>query len=206
MNTVIFGGSFNPVHTGHAELAAAAARLPWVDRLLIVPDHIPPHKAVGSDFASDGDRLAMCRLLADLVPKAEVSTLELDRGGTSYMFDTVTALKKQYPTDAFFLLLGGDMALTVDGWYRGDELIRLCGVVTTDRSGFDMTDFAASIDRLRRKGCDVRLLDGHPSDISSTEVRNALEQGEDTSLVPSAVLAYIRKHHLYRKKSCHVDQ
>lgn len=201
MNTVIFGGSFNPVHNGHVALARAAAAERWVDRLLILPDHLPPHKAVGADFASDRDRLVMCRLLAALVPKAEVCTEELDRGGTSYMYDTVTALASRCPEDRFYLLVGGDMALTVDTWYRGEELIRRCGVVTTTRGGYEKEAFCAAVKRLREKGCDLRLLAKQPPTVSSTEVREALAKGKADPLLPPSVLGYIRAHRLYEKEN-----
>jgi cytidyltransferase-like protein len=91
-NIAVFGGTFNPVHIGHIEMAKAVSNLDFIDELLIIPDKIPPHK--NPEFlASDEHRIAMCKLAFSGINKAKIDTREIYRGGKSYTFDTLCELK-----------------------------------------------------------------------------------------------------------------
>lgn len=200
MNTVIFGGSFNPVHNGHLELARAAARLPKTDRILILPDFIPPHKQVGDDFASASERLEMCRILSSLVEKSEVCDIELRRGGRSYMYDTVTELESLFPEDDFFLLVGGDMLVTLDSWYKSEELLKKVGIIAAGRGDLPKKEIDAAAEKLRQKGCRVISLPDRITPLSSTEIRAAITAGESGLPLPTGIEEYINEHGLYKRR------
>lgn len=201
MNILLFGGSFNPVHKGHVEMIRAAAALGEFDALWILPDHLPPHKPVGEDFASDADRVAMCELMASEVPGASVCTLEIERGGLSYMIDTVTFLQEKYPNDRFSLLVGGDMAMTLESWHRGEELLGRLPIVAVGRSTVSPNALKTQIDRLNRKGYDVRFLEAVISPVSSTEVRKAIAEGKKPEGLPEKIARYIQDHALYQRRT-----
>ena len=104
----MFGGSFNPPHIGHLELAQAFIDRLSLDKLLLIPVFSPPHKS-GSEMASAQHRLNMCKLLEKYNNKIEVSDIEVIRGGSSYTVDTLKALQALYPDDELFLIIGADM-------------------------------------------------------------------------------------------------
>lgn len=192
--TIIFGGTFNPFHIGHYEMAAALNSLPQAQKVYIMPDKIPPHKT--SDFlADDADRIEMCRLVANEFDKTDVLLIEFEREGKSYTFDTVTELKKRYPDTQFFMACGGDMIASLDKWYRWDELIKEIGFYAFRRRGEQGFDDA--VERLRSLGAEIRVIDTPITEVSSTAVRAAIKNGEKTELLPKAVYDYIQTRKLY---------
>ena len=123
MKIGIYGGTFDPPHLGHMEAARAAAALLELDRVLFIPASIPPHKALPPDTVSAQDRLAMTAMMADGVclelgrpGLAQADGMELDRAGKSYTADTVTELRRRFPEDELWLLMGTDMFLTLQSW------------------------------------------------------------------------------------------
>ena len=121
----IYGGTFNPPHMGHVHVARHAIGALCLDKLLIIPSSTPPHKALTADSPTPDDRLRMLQMTFAGEEKAEVSDLELQRGGVSYTFDTVKTLQSQYPNAELFLLVGTDMLLSFDRWYRYKELLSM---------------------------------------------------------------------------------
>lgn len=109
----VFGGTFNPIHNGHLRLLQGAREALELDRVLVIPTKQPPHKRP-QQLASDEDRLAMCRLAVEGLSGVEVSDLEIRRGGLSYTADTLAELRRRYPDSTLYLLVGGDMFLTID--------------------------------------------------------------------------------------------
>lgn len=112
MKIGVFGGTFNPIHRGHLAAASAAAGQLSLDKLLLIPDAIPPHKPLPSGSAGAEERLEMVQLCtAEVSAPAEVLDLELRRQGASYTCDTLAQLREQYPEEELFLLMGSDMFL-----------------------------------------------------------------------------------------------
>lgn len=192
--TGIFGGTFNPPHLGHLELAKTVADSAGLDRVIIMPDCIPPHKQPDR-LVRASDRAEMCRL--GLVPdgRFEVSTLEIDRGSASYTVDTLTELSELYPEDDFYLMIGSDMLQTFREWYRWEDILKLARVCAMSREkGFkpDMSGFTPE-QRAR-----IGFIDVEPFELSSTEIRNRIINGESTEglLVPE-VERYIKEKGLY---------
>ena len=190
--TGIFGGAFNPVHNGHVRLAEEAVKQLKLRRLLIIPTYVSPHKH--TDLAPYEDRAEMCRRAFGHIPGVEVSDIEVRLGGTSYSINTVRALKEMYPNEQFFLLIGGDMLFYFDKWYRYEALLGECKVVAAARENSeysDMCEYAAEMGR-------IMVLNLHVTEVSSTEIREKLKNGESiTGLVPEAVEDYIKERGLY---------
>ena len=198
MNIIIFGGSFNPPHNAHLEMMLGLAEQDFADKILILPANIPPHKAVGKDFADTEHRIEMCKILAGFSQKAELCTAEIDRGGKSYMIDTVDALSEKYKGDKLWLLVGADMVTTLKNWYKGDELISKVGVVAVGRNTVEKEKFEQAVLELRNNGCEVFWLPIDTKPISSTLIREKLKIGDNNSEVPKKILDYIKENQLYK--------
>ena len=110
----IMGGTFNPPHNGHVHAARQAMAAMQFDRLLLIPDNVPPHKTMPHGSADGEQRLEMTRLMAREIPGAEACDMELRRGGRSYTADTLRALQRALPEAELFLIIGTDMLLTLD--------------------------------------------------------------------------------------------
>ncbi len=130
MKIGIYGGTFDPPHLGHMEAARQVMARMGLDRLLLIPAKLPPHKDLPPDTASQDRRLAMTRIMADgLGEGVEVSCIELERDGVSYSSDTVEQLAVQYPDDELWVLMGTDMFTSLQTWHEPERLFRLAGVV-----------------------------------------------------------------------------
>lgn len=198
MNRVIFGGSFNPPHSAHLEMLLAAAGQDFVDNVLVLPANIPPHKERGDDFADTAARLEMCKILAGYSKKAELCTEETDRGGKSYMIETIESLERKYPSDRLWLLVGADMAVTLENWVRGEEIIKKAGVLAVGRNTVEPQRFFEALDRIKALGGEVIWLETETMPISSTMVREMLKKGEKDPPVPKEILEYITSNQLYK--------
>ena len=193
IKTGIFGGAFNPVHNGHVRLAEEAVKQLKLKKLLIIPTFESPHKA--TKLAPFDDRAEMCRLAFGHIAGAEVSDVERRLGGTSFTINTVRELKRQFPDEQIFLLIGGDMLFSFDQWFKYEAIlneVRVCAVARGGDSYSDMLEFANELGK-------IRVLPTQAVDISSTEIREKISAGGDISgLVPEGAAEYIAQHGLYR--------
>ena len=121
----IYGGSFNPPHPGHLRVAQYALKTLGLDKILMIPTGIAPHKIMPADTPTPAQRLEMCRIAARHIPRAEACPLELEREGASYTVDTLRALRQQYPQADLWLVVGTDMVLTFDRWRQPEEMAKL---------------------------------------------------------------------------------
>lgn len=196
--TVFFGGTFNPPHLAHKLMLEAVSKIIDVDRVLVVPTNIPPHKEVNGFCASGEDRLNMCRLLCSGVSVAEVSDMELLRGGKSYSYDTLSVLKQKYSD--LQILIGGDMLTTFDTWYRYKDILKIAEILAVRRPGIDNELFDDFVTFLRKLGGRVLVVTAEMPDISSTEIRDCFyskNQEKLTELLPKNILDYILENKLY---------
>ena len=162
-NIAIFGGTFNPFHIGHYEMLASVCNLSFVDKVLVVPDKLPPHKAFDK-VVNDVHRQNMCAIVCDDFSKAELCLVEFDRDGKSYTVDTVKQLKKKYPNDTFYIVIGGDMLTTLDTWYNWQELFTLASFIAFKRDG--VHNIEDTINRLRTLGADITFVECNITDVS----------------------------------------
>ena len=117
----LFGGSFHPIHNGHLHLAHTAMEQLHLQHVIFVPAYCSPFKQKSAYTVSDAHRLAMCRLAVAGEPAFSVSDYELNREQVSYTIDTISHFQEQNPEAAFVLLMGSDMLLQFDHWYRSEE-------------------------------------------------------------------------------------
>ncbi|MDL2275013.1 nicotinate-nucleotide adenylyltransferase [Desulfosarcina sp. OttesenSCG-928-G10] len=223
MRTGVFGGTFNPIHTGHLMAAREAVARFCLDRLFFVPCYLPPHKPATA-LASAEDRLTMIRLaLPEDDHRYRISEMEIRRGGPSYTVDTVEAFSVAYPGDELFLIMGMDAFFELHTWKRRSRIQALAAVVVVSR-GVDRTEDKEAIqDRVKtylhsrlsadygRDGTEncwrcadsalkpVYLFLADPVDVSSSQVRECLVAGRSAApWLPPAVDDYINKNGLYR--------
>jgi nicotinate-nucleotide adenylyltransferase len=200
----IFGGTFNPPHLGHLAAARTAVAVLGLDKLLIIPAAIPPHKELPEGTPAPGHRLAMAAKLADalLLPeKVEVSSMELDRTGKSYTSDTLAQLKETYPDAELWLLMGTDMFLTLHLWHEPERILELAGVCAFGRTEQDGESvFAPQREHLQKAFPGAKIttitLPGLV-DISSTRLRELLAEEKGAEYLPPSVYGYILMNGLY---------
>lgn len=191
MKIGVFGGTFNPPHNGHVRLAKAAADELKLDKLLVIPSCIPPHK-IAAKLADGQERLEMCRLAFGCDPRFEVSPMELERGSRSYTVETLRELKALYPDSELYFIVGSDMLESFDKWYLWQEILSLSVLCAASREeGYspDLSRFGKLADR-------IKIITLNPLEVSSTQIRNSAGEVSPELLDPK-VAAYIREHGLY---------
>ncbi len=198
---VLFGGSFNPIHNGHLIVARSVAEQIGAGRIVFIPSAQPPHKPRG-DLADAADRLEMVRLAIAGEAGCEVSDCELHRDGPSYTIDTVSHFRRAFGAGVESCwVIGADSLTELASWYRIEELVDLCRIITAARPGWEQPDLNVLRARLTdaqiaRLAADV--LDTPRVDISATDIRRRIRESRSIRyLVPDAVLAYIEARSLY---------
>lgn len=197
----IYGGTFDPPHLGHISAAADFLKQCCLDMLYVMPVNIPPHKAAAS--AEPAQRLEMLRLIfseaADSASDGRicVSDFEMCQPGKSYTVITLRHFRKE---GELFLLVGTDMFMTLDTWYLAQEIFRLATIVYVRRGSGECEAELAERGRFyeRTYAAKVLPLRHVPFEVSSTEIRELLTDGKDTSAyLPASVAEYIKIHGLY---------
>lgn len=203
MKIGIYGGTFNPPHLGHLAAAKTAVDALGLDKLLLIPAAIPPHKALPEGTPQGAHRLAMVEKMADAMrlPKVvEVSAMELEREGKSYTADTLAAIHKQYPDAELWLLMGTDMFLTLHMWRDPAAILKLAGICAFGRTEQDgEAVFAPQREYLAEKfrARIVTITLPRLVEVSSTQLREQLDRGEGGKYLLPAVYGYILMNGLY---------
>lgn len=201
MRILVYGGSFNPPHTGHVRSVQIAAAALAPDRILLVPAAIPPHKTLAAGSPDPKQRLEMTALVADCIPGCQVSTLELDREGPSYTSDTLRALHEECPDAELIFLLGTDMLLSIETWHEPDAIMAHASLAVLARETGRELEIMRQASLLREKyGAAVTVLDGEPVPVSSTYVRAQLPQRRGREYLTDSVYDYIIRNRLYGAK------
>ena len=194
MRLGVFGGTFDPPHVGHLLIAIDALERLALDRLILVPAGTQPLK-VGAISASPADRLAMTRLLVGDDPRFAVDPIEIERGGISYMVDTLATLAARWPGAELYLLAGADVLGTFHRWRAPDRVRSLATLAVLTRTA---TDEAPPTPPALPGGPPL-FVPTRRIDVSSTEIRARLRAGQSIrGFVPEAVADYIRSAGLYR--------
>jgi nicotinate-nucleotide adenylyltransferase len=195
MTKLCFGGSFNPVHTGHLLVARAVAEAAGFDRVVLVPSAVPPHKSAAADLADARHRAAMCQAVSDRDPLFEVETLELERSEPSYTIDTARELKRRGWTKVAWLI-GADMVPILPKWHLPHELIAEVELVIAERPGhaIEWQNLPEPFRLLKRQVVSAPLIQ-----ISASAIRQRVAAGKPIRyLVPPEVEQYILDHRLYQ--------
>ncbi|MDR3709166.1 MAG: nicotinate-nucleotide adenylyltransferase [Capsulimonadaceae bacterium] len=192
----IMGGAFDPIHYAHLLSAEEAANAMQLDEVLFIPNNQPPIPK--HDVVSPSDRAEMVRLAIAGNPLFKLSTIEIDREGPSYSYDTVRAIRAARPSiERLFFIVGADAVLTMPNWYRIDDLARECEFIVTTRPGFDRDALLGQLPA----ALETRV---HPLtiphvDLASTVLRERIADGRGVRyLTPDAVVGYIQEKGLYR--------
>jgi nicotinate-nucleotide adenylyltransferase len=190
---------FNPPHLGHMALARAAAAQLDLDRVLLTPVLVPPHKPAKWDPGAE-QRLLMCRLAARHDPLVEVCNLELERPGPSYTVDTLRAIHASDPDAELTLIVGADMARTLGSWREPHEILKLARLAVAERDDVTRREVLDALALLAGAGR-VAFLDMAPRDISSSQVRRQITSGKQIEeLVGADVAAHIAENELYGRQ------
>jgi len=189
------GGSFDPIHFAHLMVAEEAANTMELDEVLFIPNRQPPLPK--HDVASAADRVEMVRLAIADNPRFRLSTIEIDRDGPSYSYDTVIAIREASPAlDRLYFIVGADAIGTLQQWYRYEDMARVCEFIVTTRPGFDRDALLAHLPPALAKS--IHALTVPSLEISSTAIRDRIARGMGIRyLTPDAVVGYIHKQCLY---------
>lgn len=189
----LLGGSFDPVHNAHLALARSAIDTLALDELLWIPTGDAWQKTRALSPAAD--RIVMLRLAIADDPRQRIELCEVERGGPSYMIDTVLELRARRPQVQWWLLLGQDQLANLSTWHRWRELADLVRLAVASRAGI-----APEVPHvLALPGVEPVEVPLAPMAVSSTEVRARVAAGQDVALlVPAPVARYIERHGLYR--------
>lgn len=192
----VFGGTFNPIHSGHNEIIQHLSKMPQVDQIILIPTNVPPHKEL-NNLASATDRFNMCEIIASDYENVVVSDIELSRNSKSYTIDTVLTLKKEYPDSELAITIGGDMLVTFNLWKDYKDIIKLCSIITFNRGGISKEDYDYSAGQLKSLGAKIIDMDANITEISSTQIRDDIKNNIDTVFVDKRVADYIRNNNLF---------
>lgn len=195
MRIGIFGGSFDPIHIGHAIIAHHIVDSGAVDRLWLMVSPLNPFKAGNARHVADTDRLRMAEMVSRPLEGVETSAFEFSMPKPSYTIDTLNALQAKFPADEFYLVIGADNWQVFDQWRNTEEILVKFHVLIYPRLGYDVVIPTQLVDR-------VALVDALIIELSSTMVRDRLCRGLSVRYyVPDQVLDYIERHNLYSNKN-----
>jgi len=189
----IFGGSFNPIHNGHIYVAENVMKKLELDKVIFIPTGIAPHKD-NKSFASKEHRYNMVKLAVE--DKFEISDIEVKTDRVCYTVDTMSEIKKIYPDDDLYYIIGADSLVDFMTWREPLKLFKMLHLVVVDREEADIEKVA---EEYRKKyGAKITICHINEYDVSSTQIRDLIkESGRCNNLVPQKAEEYIIKHKLY---------
>ena len=194
----ILGGTFNPPHIGHLVMAQEALDQLELERVVLMPVAVPPHKEAQED-PGVAARVDLCRLAMAGDERFEVSTLEVDRGGASFTVDTLRELHDLEPEHDLTFIVGGDMAQSLPAWREPEAVLALATLAVAEREGVRREDIARRLDPLH-DGDRVVFFDMPRIDVSSSIIRRRVADGRPIRYwVPDAVNEAIAERGLYRQ-------
>ena len=200
MKIGILGGTFNPIHNGHIQLAQYCKNEVSLDKIFLIPTYTPPHK-ISKDLANETHRLNMCSLASENLEGFEVCDIEIKRQGTSYTFETLNSLKEIYPDDELHLIMGADMFLTLDKWKNPESIFANAVIIAIPRNDSDKEELERYYNTvIKDMGAKAVILPNNVQTVSSTFIReNIGDYNTISDLIDKKVYEYIISNNLYRK-------
>jgi nicotinate-nucleotide adenylyltransferase len=195
LRLALFGGTFDPIHNAHIAIAREAADHFQLDRVLLIPNAIPPHKLRQATTAYT-HRFAMAALAAQADPRLAASRLE-ENQSTSYSILTIERVRRELPpgTELYFLI-GADAFSEIETWFRWRDVVEQVDFIVLSRPGYGYNI---------PTGARVHRLETLQLQVSSTDIRRRIARGEAPSELPPPVLAYIRANRLYVGDDVNLD-
>ena len=188
MRTGLLGGTFDPIHNGHLQIAEKVLSSLKLDRIFFIPTGKSPHKQE-HDTASRRHRRNMVSLALQDYPLFTLCDIEIKSARVSYTIDTISALKKRYPADQFFFIIGTDAFSQISEWKAPEQLLWLCHFVIVPRIGTPLSI---------KNATHLTFLRIPPISVSSSEIRTRIKNGKSVdSRLPKPVLSYIMAEGLY---------
>ena len=200
MKTGILGGTFNPIHNGHLYMAFEAKETLELDRIIFVPNYIPPHKEASD--RNPEDVLKMLELALEEYDDFTISTFELEKKGLSYTYETLEYFTEIYPHDELYFIIGEDSYVNFSLWKNPEKIISLAKLVVFQRQGFNQDKHHSTIAFMENRNKKPIILDSMILEISSSDIRNRVMRNKQIGfLVPAKVRYYIHEHELYKEKT-----
>ena len=191
MKTGIFGGSFDPPHTAHIQIALMAKEKFNLDRIIMVPTGQPPHKETAGEIHH---RYNMCKIIADKYG-FEISDYEINKKTYCYSFETLEYFKELYPDDDIYFIIGGDSMKNFGKWKNPKRIVELCSLIVALR---DAGTEKAVAEAEKTYNTKIFSLDNENIDVSSTEIRNIINGDGNAKGIEPEILKYIAENNLYR--------
>ena len=194
----IYGGTFNPPHIGHVRAAEYALQTMELNRLLVIPSCISPHKQLPAGSPSPQQRLQMAKLAFAGIEKTEVSDMELCRGGSSYTWETVRQVKEAHPDGELVLFMGTDMFLSFDSWKHPERILQNANIAVFYRGDpGEKQKIHEKKEFFEALNAKVYLVENPVTEISSTQLRRMLVFQCAQPFLPAKVMDYMRQNRLY---------
>lgn len=194
----ILGGTFNPPHLGHLVCAQEGLAELGLERVDLIPVHLPPHKVALGDPGPEA-RLELCRAATGGDPRLGVSDIEVRRGGPSFTVATLREIHATRPEDELTFIVGGDTAQSLPTWREPEEVLELATVAVAEREGVKRADIRERLAGLRGAGERVVFFDMPRLDLSSSLIRRRVAEGRSIRhLVPDPVASLIEERGYYR--------
>ncbi|WP_312654025.1 nicotinate-nucleotide adenylyltransferase [Proteiniclasticum sp.] len=197
MKTGILGGTFNPIHNGHLYMAFEAKKTLNLDRIIFVPNYIPPHKEAMD--RNPEDVLNMIKLAIENYDDFHLSTYELMKKGLSYTYETLEYFTKTYPNDEIYFIIGEDSYVNFSSWRNPEIIMKLSKLVVIQRELVGADKMRDSVRFFEEHHYEPIILDTLILEVSSSDIRERIKNKREIGyLVPSKVRDYIDEHGLYR--------
>lgn len=196
----IMGGTFNPIHLGHMIVAEQAYEQFELDEILFVPCNKSKMKECALDAKT---RISMIGEGIQDNSHFALSTIEVDREGYSYTYETIAELKQRNPHTDYFVIVGADSLVSMDQWQCPEKIFSEVTVIVAARQGVSHDELLATIEKLKSeyKGTDIRILPINSVDVSSTVIRNRVKAGKSIRyMCHYKVIEYINKNHIYMEE------
>jgi nicotinate-nucleotide adenylyltransferase/adenosine deaminase len=207
MRIGILGGTFDPIHFGHIRPALEAKQQLGLDKVWLMPNHIPPHKTATS--VSTQHRVEMTQLICDQYAEFELCDIEVKRETPSYLVTTLEQITQSHPNDEFYFIMGMDSLVNLTSWYKWQSLFNLCHLVVCQRQGWNLAPDNAIANEYQirlsspkaiaeRKSGLIIPIQVTPQAYSSTNIRQQLaQQILPTDALPNIITEYIKDKKLY---------
>lgn len=202
MTIGIYGGTFDPPHIGHIQACKNFLNSFMVDKMYIIPTSIPPHK-IRNSIVDGATRFEMCKIaFENIASNIEISDVELNRQGKSYTADTIKHFR-ELGNDIIYFLCGTDMFLTLDKWYKPEYILSNAIIVCMRRESDAQNTLAIKekeLEYIKKFNAKIYFLNDDAIELSSSEIRDNIEDESVKELLSPDVLAFISKNGLYRKE------